>query len=387
MMLHVEETREHVPVWTSLKPRPENDHLMRVGWVESGNFLCQRSFLQFMNWTFPPVPAQRWLDNANISSGVGSTLSEMLFKQSKRMYRTKVSYVAHVGVSLSKMNAQFRERGGRALVTKYFSDGEDAYRRLLEEAATVTASMASQWTRETALHAAVESLAPQLDHLNVYLNGYDSVPPFLNAPFVTVVRSQDATARGDIGDIGKFFWCTNIDADFHLTVDDDIIYPIDYVTEMIKFWRRFQPPVVVGAHGIRIKQSYLTPPGNRRSRGYYASREVWMGVEKVAEPVNVHIIGTGTMLYRPSDVGLIDIDSVFPQPNMADVWFGLLAQKRKLPMITIPHEEGWIREVPGTMADSIYKRSTRTRRSDRAQTEAATSIEKWELNAATVINV
>lgn len=382
MLLHVEETREKVPVWTTFKPRDHNEQVMRVGFVESGNFICEREFLAFMNWSFPVVPVQRWINNPNISSGVGSTISELLHASGKRMFRTKESFVAHIGVTLSKMNAQFRDKHKKALLTKYFSDGEEVYEMLLEEASTVTASMASQWTRATALHSAVQSLAHQVDHLNVYLNGYDSVPAFLNAPYITAIRSQEQGEKGDIGDVGKFFWSNDIETEFHFTVDDDIIYPPDYVTEMLKFWRRFQAPIIVGVHGIRIKQQSLTPTGGRKSRGYYGSREVWMAIEKVRKPVNVHIIGTGTMLYRPIDIGRLDITNTFQYPNMADIWFGLLTQRLKIPMMVIPHDEGWIQEVPGTMDDSIYMRSTRKRRADRLQTQAAQSIETWNLHSA-----
>lgn len=386
LMLHVEETRENVSVWTDVKPRHIGGGLVRIGWVESGNFLCNQQFLRFMNWSFPVVPEQRWINNPNISSGVGATLSELIHNAGKHMYRTSRSFVAHVGVSLSKMNAEFREKRGKALLTKYFEDGDDTYRRLLDEAATITASMASQWTRDTALHSAVHSLAHQVDHLNVYLNGYDSVPPYLNAPFVTVLRSQETKSKGDIGDIGKFFWCNDLDAEFHITTDDDIIYPTDYVAKLLEFWNSFSPRVVVGVHGIRIKQDDLTPPSGRRGKGYYASREVWMAVENVSKPVNVHIIGTGTMLYRPSDIGDIDLDAIFRHPNMADVWFGLLAQSRKLPMMIIPHKEGWIRVVPGTTEDSIYERFTRRRHADRMQTEAAKSIGRWQLYEPVSVN-
>lgn len=381
MMLHVEETRERVPVWTNFKPRTVGGGLQRIGWVESGNFLCTEDFLRFMNWSFPRVPVKRWIDNPTISSGVGATFSEIIYGAGFRMFRTQKSFVAHVGVALSKMNADFRQKNVGALFTKYFADGDDSYRALLAEAATVTVSIASQWIREPALHSSVHSLASQVDHMNVYLNGYDSVPPFLMAPYVTIKRSQDQTSKGDIGDIGKFFWCNDLTSEFHLTADDDIFYPPDYVEKLLSFWHSFKSPVVVGVHGIRIKQENLTPSSSsgRRGKGYYGSREVWMATESVKKPVNVHIIGTGTMLYRAKDIGTIDVAEVFKQPNMADVWFGLLTQKLKLPMMILPHSGGWIREVPGTFEDSIYKKSTRSRHAERYQTEAAKSIPQWTL--------
>ncbi|PXF39968.1 hypothetical protein BWQ96_10319 [Gracilariopsis chorda] len=209
------------------------------------------------------------------------------------------------------MNAEFREKNASALLTKYFADGEHVYRQYLTDAATVTVSIASVWTRETALHSAVHSLATQVDRMSVYLNGYDSVPSYLHAPYITVIRSQDNTSRGDVGDIGKFFWCNDIETDFHLTADDDIIYPPDYVEKLLRFWYIYSSPVVVGVHGIRILQQDLTPSNGERGKGCYGFRKVFMAVEQVRTPKNVHIIGTGTMMYRPQDIGYIDIDKTF----------------------------------------------------------------------------
>ena len=378
LMLHVEESRERQPVWTDLKPRNIGADISRIGWVESGNFICTHELLSFLNWSFPRVPAERWIRNPPISSGVGAALSDLIHTSGKRMFRTRKSYVAHVGVSLSKMNAEFRQKNTPALLTKYFADGDETYQKLLADAATVTASLASQWTRETALHSAVSTLAPQVDHINVYLNDYDAVPSYLLVPYITVMRSQD-NSKGDIGDIGKFFWFNEINTEFHLTADDDNVYPPDYFSRMLTFWQKHHGPVAVGAHGIRMIADSLIPPDGRRGKGYYGSREVWLATEKVEHPMNVHIIGTGTLLYRPTDIGDIELDSVFPHPNMADIWFGILAQKLKLPMMTIPHEEGWITSVPGTFGGSIYKRSTRSRSADRLQTEAAKGAAPWQL--------
>lgn len=382
LMLHVEQTREHTAVWTDLKPIPISSNLTRIGWVESGNFLCTSDLLEFLNWSFPYIPPRRWLDNPPISSGVGATLSQLIHSSGHFMYRTDTSYVAHVGVTLSKMNAAFRDPHVEALRTKYFADGDQAYELLLAETATVTVSMASHWVREVSMQAAVHSLSSQVDHLNVFLNGYDHVPTFLLVPFVTVKTSSENGA--DLGDVGKFYWANEVTTEFHATVDDDIVYPPDYIDQLLKFRRSLRAPVVVGVHGIRIREDWLRPEvaanGKRRGRGYYGSREVWMGTEEVKEAVNVHIIGTGTMVYKVSEVGEINMKEVFPKPNMADVWFGLLAQRLQLPMMVMPHKKGWVAEVDGTFDDSIYKRASRRRSADREQTRAALSIPQWHLN-------
>lgn len=381
LMLHIEESRETGAVWTNVKPRFYGGGLYRIGWVESGNFLCDNRLPSFLNWSFPSVPVERWVLNPPISSGVGSSLSELLHSAGLRMYRTEQSLVAHVGVRLSKMNAEFRARNGNSLLTKNFVDGDKEYARLLQEASTVSASMATIWTREAALHAAIDSLAPQVDRLNVYLNGYDVVPVFLQQPFIAVAKSQDPNSGGELGDIGKFHWCNSLDTEYHMTVDDDIVYPDDYVETLLKFRAQYRSPVIVGVHGIRIKNEDLVPQEPaKRGKGYYGSREVWMAVEEVSRPVTVHILGTGTILYNPQDIGTIDVGDVFREPNMADIWLGGLAQRLRIPMIVVPHNANWIQEVPGTFEGSIYHRSTRRRSSDRVQTRVAKSFAPWVLH-------
>jgi hypothetical protein len=377
MMLHIEESRLHSAVWTDFLPERISDTLHRIGWVESGNFMTDKSLLNFFNWSFPPIPIQRWKDNPPISSGVGALLSESMHAAGFSMYRTDRSLVAHVGVRLSKMNSAFRAHGVDAHLTLNFADGEGRYKALLHEAATVTASIASLWNREISLHSTVDSLAHQVDHINVYLNGYDTVPAFLRVPHVTALLSSDS-GRGDMGDIGKFYWANNVRTDFHITADDDMIYPDDYVTRLCQFLTvSLRTPAVVGLHGIRILHHDLLSQSNRRGKGYYGSREVFMGTGSVSNMEGVHILGTGTLMYRVADFGKIDLDAVFRIPNMADLWLGILGQKLSIPFVVMPHAEGWLKEFPGTSQESLYRRFTRRRNADRHQTAAAIAAAPW----------
>jgi hypothetical protein len=383
LMLHIESSREHVAVWTDLRPERVSQDLVRIGWVESGNFMAGPDFVRFFNWSFPRVPIERWVDNPPISSGVGAYMSEAIHEAGYRMYRTSSSLVAHVGVTLSKMNGEFRDMHKPAHRTLYFADGEDAYEEVLLQAPTVTASIASVWHREVALYAAIDSLAPQVDHINVYLNGYDVVPTFLDVPYVTALLSSKSP-RGDIGDVGKFFWANELKTAFHLTADDDIVYPRNFVDVMAgHLGRYFDSGAVVGLHGIVIEHDKLIPSNGRQSMGYYRSRKVFMGVgEDVEEFQNVHILGTGTVVYRVSDFEPFDIARVFRSANMADVWFGILAQQLGLSMMVVPHAKDWIMSLEGTYNYSIYSQATRkrSRSGDSAQTRAAISAAPWKLH-------
>lgn len=382
LMLHIEESRVDAAVWTDLLPQRLSPELVRIGWVESGNFICGRGLLRFTNWSFPRVPVQRWVDNPPISSGVGATLSGLIHAGDYRMYRTSESLVAHVGVRVSKMNGQFREKGVAAHETLFFADGDAAYRRFLREGATVSASIASKWTREVTLHVAVDSLAPQVDHIFLYLNDYEAVPSFARVSYVTAVLSAQSD-RGDMGDVGKFFWANDLRTEFHATADDDILYPPDYISRMLAEHARYSSPVAVGGHGINIKpaaNSALTAAGRRNSllrrKGYYANREVFMGTGVVEKAESVHILGTGTTVYRVSDFGAFDVDEDFPEGNMADVWFAKRAQLLKIALVTLPHGEGWLKDLPGTFSDSIYSVHSR-KKGDAMQTRAVIDMVPW----------
>lgn len=391
LLLHIEASREAVPVWTGVKPSPvsaTDGAIVEVGWVESGNFLAPPRFLDVLRWSFPRVDPRRWVANPPISSGVGATLSELLHRSRWRMYRTHGSLLAHVSPGLSQMNGALRTAGDATHLSLRFADGEAAYNALLRGCPSVTASMASTYRREPALHAAVASLLPQVDILNVYLNDYDAVPRYLlGIPGLTVVWAGplgDGSGVGDLGDRGKFYWAANLTTDFHFTVDDDIIYPPDYVATLVAFADAHEPPVAVGVHGIKILAEKLSPPGSRRSAGYYGSREVFMGVDEVPKAVGVHILGTGTLAYRVASVGPLDAVADFPEPNMADVWFGVASQARRLPLVVVPHPKGWLREVPGTAAGSLYERFTARARADRLQTKAAVAAMPWVVYNATL---
>mmetsp|Transcript_26528 Transcript_26528/g.66494 ORF Transcript_26528/g.66494 Transcript_26528/m.66494 type:complete len:393 (+) Transcript_26528:356-1534(+) len=390
-MLHMEESRANAAAWTPLEPAPHNDLVRRIGWVESGNFMSSRHLLTAMRHSFPRIPPSRWTLNPNISSGVGSTMSELFFKHNLGMYQTERSLLAHVGVNASKMNAGVPR--GSDHFTIRFADGADAYRALLDDTPTVTASLASKWSRLPALHAAVDSLAPQVDRLNVYLNDYESIPQFLRVPWITVADSRREPA-GDLGDRGKFFWADVTTTTFHFTCDDDIIYPRDYVSRLVAFHaarlaeagggatKRAAagdgPPraLAVGAHGIVLRPQ-LARPGVA-NKGYYASREVMMAFEALDAARVVHIIGTGTLAYRPADFAGLSL-AEFREPNMADVWFGIAAQKRRASLVVVPHPDKWLREVNGTFEDSLYNTLSR-KQADKAVTRAVQSHGEWKLH-------
>ncbi len=313
LSVHVDDSREHQPCWTNFSPKRLGEFDL-TGWVD-GAFYSTRDLLDALNWELTPIKPPR---NRNRSSGVGSQMSRRLFRADYAMYRVHQSLVRHT-YDPSQMHPQ--ERAQHPLHTVRFADGPD-----------VVASLATVPDRVSTLGSVLESLAPQVDQINIYLNGHRSIPKVLEHPKVQFATSA---TFGDRGDAGKFFWATTITG-YHFVCDDDLIYPPDYVARLRASIDRFQRTTVVGLHGI----TFRTP-----IKSYRGSRRVRHCLKHVAEDAFVHMLGTGAMAYHADTLAVKPSD--FRQPNMADIWFGRVAQSSRVPLLCLGHESGWLKLVPG----------------------------------------
>ena len=326
----------------------------RVGDVECTQWTDAASFMFGHNlWTglpggtIPPPPAS-WFNVKTHGSGFGRQISRTLVRGGYNLYRTLHSMVAHLDQK-SVMNPE--ERAAKPMYAVNYVDGEQEHQRLIREFAQggsrdmVTASMATFPARKESLMKTVAYLLPQVDQLNVYLNGYIAVPPFLRHPKITAVLSSQ-TPFGDRGDAGKFYWADSVKG-FHLTVDDDLLYPPDYVQTLVRWVTHYKRKAVVGCHGAVITEPFVS---------YYRSRRVHHFQSNIEVPIPVHCLGTGTVCYHTDCIRVVRED--FKHPNMADIWFAVLGQEQKVPFMCVAHSASWLRAQPASnQGDSIYAHS------------------------------
>ncbi len=239
----------------------------------------------------------------------------------------------------------------------------------------VTATLASIPARRKALKQVVASLLPQVDRLCVYLNGYADVPEFLDHPRIIVARSQD---HGDRGAAGKMFWCEALSG-FHFVCDDDIIYPPDYVRRTTQSLAKQGYRAAVSYHGSRLRFPIST---------YHSSRQVLHCMKHVGADTPAHVIGTGVLAYHTDLLRLQRAD--FPVPNMVDVAFALVAQRKRIPLLVLAHKGRWLRFIKGTVGNSIFAhaaqpklltepRDVRRSTSD-VNTQTVLSWPRWQLH-------
>ena len=221
--------------------------------------------------------------------------------------------------------------------------------------------LASIPERERSLERSVASLLPHVDRVCVHLNRYRRMPSFLRTAKVRVTWSRQ---DGDLGDAGKFMQVAHAPGYF-LACDDDLAYPPDYAASTVAAIERHARRAVVGYYGRLLS-----------SRGLQIERYHFVGDQ--AEERRVHVLGSGVCgLYAPEL--LLSVDD-FPEPNMADIWLGLWAQRRRVPLVVLPHPGDWLRQTTherSICSESLARTGSSMDTSSRQQSLCASIV--WEL--------
>ncbi len=214
----------------------------------------------------------------------------------------------------------------------------------------VTVFLATYPARRANLPAVVAALLPQCDTLQVYLNEYDTVPDCLKHEKIRVTLGRDAA--GDIKDNGKFFDVAAHPEGYHVFVDDDLIYPPDYVARLREGIRIFGYRAVVGLHGT----TYEEPLGS-----YIKDRSV-LPYYRESRHALVDQLGTGTAGYHTETFRIAR--SAFGAPGICDLWFARAAAEAGVPLVALERPARWLRSMDET-GDTLFRQAERD---DSAQT-------------------
>jgi len=207
----------------------------------------------------------------------------------------------------------------------------------------IFAGMATMPSRLESLEETINSIINQVDKLYVYLNEFSHKPGFLNHPKIFSIHSENAF--GDLGDAGKFY-CAGLNDGYFFTIDDDIIYPVDYVGKTIESIEKNDRKYIITYHG----RKYLHKP----VKSFYNDADIKISYCKsYNRNIQIDIPGTGVMAYH-TDTFKCSIED-FKTVNMADVWVGKKAKEEKVNILCMSHNARWIRPSRKTnKMNSIY---------------------------------
>ena len=206
----------------------------------------------------------------------------------------------------------------------------------------VTISVASMPSRQAGLLEVVRRLLPQCDHMNVCLNDYAWVPKELIHPKISVLHVVGDEA---LSDRGKFYWCRDM-LGYHLTADDDIIYPYDYVRTLVAKIEEYGRRAVISYHGSKFLVAY----GKLINHPF--SRQLIRFGDTTDHDTSAHMIGTGVAGYHTS---VMRFDHTEMNMHGTDEHLALHCQYHKIPQIIAIHKRGWIMDNKGaSLLDPIH---------------------------------
>lgn len=194
----------------------------------------------------------------------------------------------------------------------------------------------------------------QVDRMDVWLNGYDSVP----SDFPTDSRLHYHIEPANPGPWVRFKTVNEgLSCRAFLTIDDDMDYPVDYVEKGLSALFSYTNPVAISFAGIRW--DYLVPKADLR----YGDDRTYVSLFSNVETPQKVALGTGlSSFYRPEYMK--DIIE-HPLPGFAtndDMMVAHGLQKRDIPIICPPRPAQWL--LPLESADtehSLFRRDVQVR--------------------------
>lgn len=174
---------------------------------------------------------------------------------------------------------------------------------------------------------AIQSLLPQVDKIVLYDNENPELP--------------------NLTDNGKFFVLTQIDEPCYVFLcDDDLLYPKDYIKRTIAAIEKYN--CIITHHGRKIKKLDVPYYG-----GHFAIS--CKGHSNYTGPL--HVAGTGVTAFRSDYFSPENLHEANDK-LMSDLVFSLEAAKQNKVIRTIPHQRGWIKQIPidaSTSCQNIMK--------------------------------
>jgi hypothetical protein len=207
---------------------------------------------------------------------------------------------------------------------------------LPDSSTEITIGMASFPPRESGMVQVVKTLLPQCTRLCLYLNEYTAIPSQLpiDPKLVVTIGGKNLSSHGKFVSLGKY-------PGYFLSVDDDIHYPADYVKQLVAGLERNGRGTVCGVHGYVFETDDSGRIVEESGRPTFAQFPGYDQELRVDRPV--HCLGNATMIMYPSAVGAA-YESVFTsKPGTGDDEdLALWAQRRRIPMVTLARNSGWM---------------------------------------------
>lgn len=221
----------------------------------------------------------------------------------------------------------------------------------------VYAGMATMPSRAHTFPIALKSILPQVDKLFLFLDAFtDQIPEH---PKIVQFRSQ---VHGDLKANGKLLGLTKVaPGAIYVTVDDDILYPGDFVSRMRHHLDRLGPRTAAGVHGCVLDRENF--------RSYLNDRSIYVRGGALSTYREVDVVGTCAVAFRKDEIDF-DVRN-WTITNMVDLHFALECETRGIARHLVPRREGWLGTLEVSQQDSIF---AQLKKDDSRQTALARKL-------------
>lgn len=224
----------------------------------------------------------------------------------------------------------------------------------------ITANIATYPARAESLKRMLKSIEGQFDEVRICFNECFDLPS--KGRQTNAEYELHHTPSENLTDNGKFVFLENIEEpEYYFTLDDDLIYPPDYVNRTIKALQMYGG--IITHHGRIL---------NGLDLDYYYAHQIYPCLQDVHTTVKLDVCGTGVTAFDTRNFhpkGLAHSKD----KRMSDLIFSLEAAKQNKQIGIIPHKTGWIKAIDNK--ETIH--DTETRNGYGRQNQIANEI--WKL--------
>ncbi len=210
----------------------------------------------------------------------------------------------------------------------------------------IVANLATYPARRDRLNKVVESIYRQVDFVNIVLNEYAEIPSDLhNIPNINFIFPPY-----DLKDVGKFYPDTT-SADYIFLLDDDIIYPPDYVARSILHLNAAPYERCVGGYHattyvkpyLRFRFSGIRNFLNFSRLRILRFRKTWHFMRAASGIIAVDEIGTGTAVLRKTEMP--PFSYMDGSQKFVDVRFAKWCFENAITPLCLPRPDNWFAEL------------------------------------------
>lgn len=212
----------------------------------------------------------------------------------------------------------------------------------------IFANLATYPPRAEFLPSVIDAVSPQVDRLNIVLNEYKEVPEFL----LSYKNVNAIIPDHDTKDAGKFYPdCSG--AEYVFLIDDDVVYPVDFMVLSLDRMRSLGAGRYVGGYHCSIYQRPALLPlsvksikANIRFWGWpnriARFRKFFTFGDSVQSPIYVDQVATNAAVMKAREMPPYDFMKT--SQKFVDVRLARWCFEQDIKRVNLPREKSWLRQ-------------------------------------------